>query len=267
MVNKENYEEYMMLYADRELTAKQEQALMAFVQQHPELQQELDMYAATRLQPDEHIVFADKDSLLKEETTKKAIWLSGWKQYAAAACVVIAIAIFMLNKQHPANDQQPSITIADNKPYTPEQPEETITKQAVKPKAEQLHSNTPVNTIAMETNNSSTHQPPVQKEVHTQEKQLPVLIGSAPHTIDYNISNTVAKEVELPELQTIEQPETTNTNNIAVSTPFDQTKQGLNVLESAVNQKLTAAKDIKNKLKDTEVSVQLGKKEIFTVRL
>ncbi|MBW7912220.1 MAG: hypothetical protein H3C54_00600 [Taibaiella sp.] len=76
MVNMENYEEYMLLYADRELTPEQEKALLDFVALHPELKPELEAYAATRLQPEEAMIFTGKDALIKTEP-KLCGWVAG----------------------------------------------------------------------------------------------------------------------------------------------------------------------------------------------
>jgi len=52
MVNLENYEEYMMMYADGELNEAETKALMDFVDANPELAKELEAYSATKLVPD-----------------------------------------------------------------------------------------------------------------------------------------------------------------------------------------------------------------------
>ena len=65
MVNLENYEEYMMMYADGELNEAETKALMDFVAANPELAKELEAYSATKLVPDTTMVYANKDQLMK----------------------------------------------------------------------------------------------------------------------------------------------------------------------------------------------------------
>jgi len=65
MINRHNYEEFFLLYADDELNSQQRTAVELFVQQNPDMAAELDMLLQMKLQPDEHIVFPDKSSLFK----------------------------------------------------------------------------------------------------------------------------------------------------------------------------------------------------------
>ena len=65
MVNLENYEEYMMMYADGELNEAETKALMDFVAANPGLAKELEAYSATKLVPDTTMVYANKDQLMK----------------------------------------------------------------------------------------------------------------------------------------------------------------------------------------------------------
>ncbi len=69
MITRHNYEEYFILYLDRELDAATSREVEAFAAQHPDLQAELDLLLQTRLQPDMDISFAGKESLLRSATT------------------------------------------------------------------------------------------------------------------------------------------------------------------------------------------------------
>jgi cytoskeletal protein RodZ len=48
-INKDNYEEYFLLYVDNELTAAEKASVEAFIEEHPGLKTELDMFLATKL--------------------------------------------------------------------------------------------------------------------------------------------------------------------------------------------------------------------------
>ena len=66
-INQHNYEEFFLLYADGELPAADKQAVEQFVQANPYLAVELEMLQQVQL-PGEHMIFAEKDSLYRNET-------------------------------------------------------------------------------------------------------------------------------------------------------------------------------------------------------
>lgn len=70
-INTNNYEEYFLLYADNELSARDKNMVEDFVSQHPELEEELLMFKQSVIKPDDDCVLEDKGSLFKE--TKKFI--------------------------------------------------------------------------------------------------------------------------------------------------------------------------------------------------
>ena len=49
MINLSNYEEWFVLYMDNELTPSQIEMVETFVQQHPRLQEEMDLLLGTKL--------------------------------------------------------------------------------------------------------------------------------------------------------------------------------------------------------------------------
>ena len=93
MITRENYEEYMMMHADGELSPAQEQELMSFLYEHPELQHELTAFSMAKLIPDDKLVYTRKVSLLKPEGGVKVVPFAPWKRYAIAAGVA---AVLML---------------------------------------------------------------------------------------------------------------------------------------------------------------------------
>ncbi|MGN6617104.1 MAG: anti-sigma factor family protein [Ilyomonas sp.] len=78
-INRHNYEEFFLLYTDNELSAEQQREVELFVQQHPDLAEEFEMLQQTKLLPDEHIVFSNKDALLNIARTN--INLSNYEEY------------------------------------------------------------------------------------------------------------------------------------------------------------------------------------------
>jgi hypothetical protein len=281
MVNMENYEEYMLLYADKELSHEQEQALLDFVQQHPGLKAELYAYAATRLQPDEAVVFTDKESLMKTKPGGRTVWLGGWKTYAAAASVILFIVLFSINR-HSKEELQPVVVkketitepVTTPPPVIKEEPEEK----------EELHSKPPVNTVAVRKTQPATKNKTVAEQVHQPVEKIPtpvlpvaeqeeVIVKSAEHkdTAQYIAEATIPKVKAIAEQQ--EQvsaiPKPVDRKNSFIAAVLGEKPAGLERLEEEVNEKLTAAKTIREQIKNTdaEVSFRIGKKELFTVRL
>ena len=89
-INRQTYEEYFLLYADGELNDTERLEVEEFVDQNPDLGGELDVIMQTVMTPDESIVFANKEILLKEEGNRKVIAMR-WMRFAAAAAVLVAL--------------------------------------------------------------------------------------------------------------------------------------------------------------------------------
>src|SRR5690349_7860714 len=71
-IDRHNYEEYFLLYIDNELTVDQKKQVELFVQENPDLEEELVMLKQSRLIPDESIVFDKKHLMMKEENATHA---------------------------------------------------------------------------------------------------------------------------------------------------------------------------------------------------
>lgn len=279
MVNMDNYEEYMLLYADRELSTEQEQALLDFVQQHPALKAELDAYAAARLQPDEAVVFTGKEALLKTEPGGRTMWLGSWKTYAAAAGIILFVVLFNMNRN---NEEVAAPTIAKK---------ETITEPVTTPPPviqeepevkEELHSKPPVNTVAVETTRPITKTKPVAEPHQAEKTPAPVLPVAEQEEV---IVKTVVKQdtaryiadATTPQKKTITQqqepeatiPQPADKKNNFIAAVLGEKPAGLERLEEEVSEKLNTVKTIREQIKNTdaEVSFRIGKKELFTVKL
>lgn len=66
MVNRNNYEAFFLMYVDGELSATEKEMVEVFVQQNPDLQEELAMLQQVVLLPENEVVFADKNVLYKQ---------------------------------------------------------------------------------------------------------------------------------------------------------------------------------------------------------
>jgi hypothetical protein len=65
MINRNNYEEYFLLYTDNELSDTDRNAVEEFVEGNPDLRDELRMFQQLKMKPENHIVFNKKDLLRK----------------------------------------------------------------------------------------------------------------------------------------------------------------------------------------------------------
>ena len=64
-IDRHNYEEYFILYMDNELGSDDRRGVEAFVLQHPDLKEELDLLLQYKLLPDTEILFPGKEDLIK----------------------------------------------------------------------------------------------------------------------------------------------------------------------------------------------------------
>jgi hypothetical protein len=64
-INRDNYEEYFLLYADNELTDSEKTEVLMFLKQNKDLEEEFRMIHHTICKPDTHIELTDKSFLLR----------------------------------------------------------------------------------------------------------------------------------------------------------------------------------------------------------
>ena len=86
-----NYEEWLVLYIDNELTTDQRKAVERFMSDKPSIQEELALLERSKLQP-EQIVFAGKGSLYRKEEKIRPLPVRWWR-IAAAAVLLLGIGI------------------------------------------------------------------------------------------------------------------------------------------------------------------------------
>lgn len=86
-----NYDEWLILYMDNELTATQKITVEQFIATHPAINNELVLLQRTQLQAEE-VVFADKASLYRKEEKVRPLPIRWWR-LAAAAILLLGIGI------------------------------------------------------------------------------------------------------------------------------------------------------------------------------
>lgn len=80
-INKHNYEEYFLLYTDNELNEQQRKAVECFVDENPQLKEELDGLLQARLPFETNEILFDKTSLYKPVQDNATINTSNYEAY------------------------------------------------------------------------------------------------------------------------------------------------------------------------------------------
>ena len=112
----ENYQEWLSLYIDNELSIEQKKNIELLIAGHPSIQKELRLLQRTKLQPEE-IVFVDKASLYRKEEKQRPVF-SLWRIAAALLLLIgIGIATAVVINHNKSGSEQPTI-VKGNKPVT-----------------------------------------------------------------------------------------------------------------------------------------------------
>ncbi|MFI5133409.1 MAG: hypothetical protein ACHQEB_03685 [Chitinophagales bacterium] len=144
-ISMNNYEEWLVLYMDNELSAGQKIEVEKFIALHPSVKQELEIFNKTRLRAEEEIIFPDKELLYRRTEKVRVI---RWWRIAAAAILLLAISttgiIFLKNRKTSsrtevaANNSKPEKTNNENNNQSIQTPitidnKKQVTNQTVKP--------------------------------------------------------------------------------------------------------------------------------------
>ncbi|MGK2861021.1 MAG: anti-sigma factor family protein [Chitinophagaceae bacterium] len=141
-VTRHNYEEYFVLYMDNELNSGDRELLEQFVSDNPDLREELDWLLQSRLIPDNHVVFENKEQLIKISdtcsinTTNYLEWLLLYIDNELSAREKYSVENFL--DAHPAIKKELEIlqkTISDA-----DQEITFVNKEILYRKAEKVHS-------------------------------------------------------------------------------------------------------------------------------
>ena len=100
-IDTSNYEEWLLSYADNELSAEQKIVVEKFIANHPAAKADLEFLQKTKLQPDPAIVFLNKEILYRKEEKIRIIGVR-WRRVAAAAALLLAVSattLILLNNK------------------------------------------------------------------------------------------------------------------------------------------------------------------------
>jgi len=107
-INTTNYEEWLLSYADNELSAEQKIAVDYFIANHPAAKAELEFLQKTKLQPDPSLAFANKEILYRKEEKVRVIAIH-WRRIAVAVALLLAASTTALLVFNNKEDNQENI--------------------------------------------------------------------------------------------------------------------------------------------------------------
>jgi hypothetical protein len=96
-----NYEEWLVLYIDNELTADQKNNLEQFIEANPSVKEELALLMKAKLQP-EQIIFTNKESLYRRKEKVRAIPVLWWRMAAAVLILALGLTTFIVLNKKPS---------------------------------------------------------------------------------------------------------------------------------------------------------------------
>ncbi len=177
MITKDNYEAMLLQYHEGLLDARQRAEVEAFLQQHPDIEQEYRLYYSN-----EPIVTPpDARYMHKRSIKQRPVRAIAWQHWAAAACIAVlfATAVWLWSPSQPGSNTTPStIHVASAEPATAVATADSCTP-AVEPRtvehtaaAKERH--TAVVSIAAEPETLQVDATPVEHLVAETTEQPPV---------------------------------------------------------------------------------------------
>lgn len=159
MITMENYEGWLMRYADGALTREEREAVEAFLEQHPELREEMEEVAGVKVTP-VVATLPGKERLMKKEREGFAWW------HVAAAVALMALAgttLLVLNRK--PNEAGPMVAQAQPQPAVAAEPQEAETDTTYKTyKTPKAHKNDLLQALPAETSLLAEETPPLPQD-------------------------------------------------------------------------------------------------------
>src|SRR6476660_10216847 len=93
-VTESNFEEYFVLYGDDELTREEKEHVEQFVYRHPQHQAEFEVILRAKMEPDNSIVYPNKETLYRHEKPERKVVYMQWWKIAVAAVLLLFLGGF-----------------------------------------------------------------------------------------------------------------------------------------------------------------------------
>ncbi len=285
-ITADNYEEYLMLYADGELPEKEQQVLLAFLEANPGLKQELRAIESARVVADSSLVYAHKSALLKEE--RRAIPILPIVRNIAAAVPALAFFASMIWVMTHTKTKETVASIADT-------PKTTPASLQTKPEPDRRStaafetSTAPIlvhKSSKLEEVSHSAHKLPGQnaaipspsttaQNIHSTMRQAKgsdkvalsaLAIGTIISAQVQKMELTVAKPMEIANMEgeIAAESDSTQNGNWIDKLPLDEVKkEKLAIAAKAIENGLDQVSNLKQNLRDKNVTIRIRAKKII----
>ena len=178
MITKDNYEAMLLQYHEGLLDARQRAEVEAFLQQHPDIEQEYRLYYSS----DPIVTPPDALYMHKETLKRRPVRAVAWQRWAAAACIAVlfATAVWLWSPSQPGsnNAAAPTGYVASAEPATATVPAESsapvVKPRTVEHTAAAKERHTAVVSIAAEPETLQVDATPVEHLVAETTEQPPV---------------------------------------------------------------------------------------------
>ncbi len=259
MVNWDNYEEYLILQADGELTEVEERHLLEFIDKHPELRGELLAFESLKLVPDENVRFPDKASLLKPVAAPRTITF-GWRWMLAAAAVLalFSTTVFSLLQENTPD----SITVLTGTESVP--PQSVEEGQPAQQGA--IIAALPVAGTRQEASLAAPSSAKQNIRAVPERDRLKALPAPEPFPLEEQVPGPVlvAEAIAYDPVPDFENETLQEEQKVFLSwLPVKEEKRaGLQRMAEGLGEQLTRAKGLGSRLGESQLDVRLGNKEM-----
>jgi hypothetical protein len=268
MVTWENYEEYLLLHVDGELNDAEQRALLGFIALHPEVEDELKTYQSAVLTSDAAVVYERKEALLKPVPAAKTIVLGQWWRYGVAAGVVLIVSVFALRWMSANNGGEvktipvATVSLPESK-TTPNTVKQAATTDAVQPLPSISHARKSTS-IARNSVHSSTD--PVAKEVAPEKMELET-INPITNEIAGEVTPAPVELLPVAVNKAMTEPSAAQEKSDAKLLAWlpEEKREGLELLKENVDQKMGKANQIRENIKDTQLALKFGNRELVVI--
>jgi hypothetical protein len=228
----DNYEQWLILYVDDELTTAEKISVEKFAESHPTVKAELNLFLQTKLEPQQEIVFPYKESLYKTEEKVRVISIR-WLRVAAVIAFLLATGFGIYSIVNSGNDKQGGSVVikTDNskKPIETKTTEQSIQPKQNQDQAQNQNGATPESQKPLPVEYKIEHQrsPEKQKLAVNNEKNIPQQLQEIEKTPVQTIPNIANSEVVNNGTKTIDAP-LADTKNTTTAINTDTGKENNN---------------------------------------
>ncbi len=250
-LNQNNYENYLLLYIDNELTASERAALELFLASNPKQADELKVLQGVKINP-EHIEYTDKTSLYRFEEMnatldpafKKSLYKNSSNNaklidikkiyWATGSIAAIALGIFFgiktLSNQADTLQEQIVASIPQSRTKLPESnTNQTINTKSIETKSSVVKSNIqstlelsdkhlPINTSIARNDPALI---PSDAVVVVENKENESIVASTPSSISPNVNNSIIEPKQKNEKEVFEEINTEDNDRIIHISNFE----------------------------------------------